>query len=121
MNISSQEQTRMEAICEDCRLALQTRPTNTSVLKRLGYALWVLGRHQEVEDVCTRILILDPGNADWLYSRSMAHLGMGRTEEAIKDLLEARSITKDHRLQAVIAEALESIENLCELQADQAA
>lgn len=121
MNIPAQEQARMEAICEDCRLALLTRPTNTAVLKRLGYALWVLGRHREVEDVCTRILILDPGNADWLYSRSMAYLGMGQTEEAIKDLIEARGMTKDHRLQAVIAEALESIENLREVRKDQAA
>ncbi len=121
MNISAQEQARMVSICQDCQRTLLVCPSNTAVLKRLGYALWVLGKYQEVEEVCTRILSLDPGNADWLYSRAMAHLGLGQAEKAVKDLVEASQATKDHRILAVISEALESIENLRIRQSDQAA
>lgn len=110
MRINQEESARMKAICEDCRRSLMTNPTSKQLLKRLGYALWILGEYEEVEEVCTRILLQDPNDVDWIYSRAMAHLGLGQVRQAAADLIEARSKTDDHRVLAVIAEALQSIE-----------
>lgn len=110
MRINPEESARMKAICDDCRHSLQTNPTSTHLLKRLGYALWILGEYEEVEEVCSRILLQDPNDVDWIYSRAMAHLGMGQIDRASADLIEARSKTDDHRILAVISEALQSID-----------
>jgi hypothetical protein len=112
MRMNPEESARMRGICEDCRHSLMTNPTSQHLLKRLGYALWILGEYEEVEEVCTRILLQDPNDVDWIYSRAMAHLGLGQIDQATTDLIEARSKTDDHRILAVIAEALQSIEGV---------
>lgn len=122
MRINPEETARMRSICEDCRHGLMSNPTSKQLLRRLGYALWILGEYEEVEEVCTRILLQDPNDVDWIYSRAMAHLGMGQIEQATADLIEARSKTDDHRVLAVISEALQSIDCVkLQREADQAA
>jgi hypothetical protein len=103
---------RLETICEECRQILQNNPRNVQALRRLGYAQWIIGDYLGVEMTATQILGLNPADADWLYSRAMARLAMSRPEDAEADLLCARGITTDHRMIAVLDEALNSVENM---------
>lgn len=112
------EDSRMQEICLECRRILQVQPNNRATLKRLAYALWLMQDYPEVEIVATRILEMDPVDVDWLYSRAMARLGMAKIDEAENDLICARGITTDPRVLAVVAEALQSIEDLRIRQSD---
>lgn len=112
MTSARSEDNRMQEICLECRRILQVQPNSKATLKRLAYALWLMQDYPEVEVVSTRILELDPVDVDWLYSRAMARLGMGKLSEAENDLICARGITSDPRITAVVAEALQSIADL---------
>lgn len=103
---------RLENICEECRQILQNNPLNAAALRRLGYAQWIIGDYLGVEMTATQILGLNPADADWLYSRAMARLAMSRPDDAEADLRCARGITTDHRMIAVLDEALSSVDNL---------
>lgn len=118
MKSAKREDNRMQEICLECRRILQVQPNSRPTLKRLAYALWLMQDYPEVEVVATRILELDPIDVDWLYSRAMARLGMGKTDEAENDLICARGITQEPRILAVIAEALQSISDLRTRQED---
>lgn len=118
MKATRGEDNRMQEICLECRRILQVQPNSRATLKRLAYALWLMQDYPEVEVVATRILELDPVDVDWLYSRAMARLGMGKIAEAENDLICARGVTTEPRVLAVVAEALQSIGDLRTRQED---
>ena len=105
---------RLQAICAEAGQILSMNPTNTSALRRLGYAQWVLSDYHGVEETATRLLAVDPTDVDWIYSRAMARLALRRPHEAEADLICARAVTKDVRMTAVLAEAMETVARIKE-------
>jgi tetratricopeptide (TPR) repeat protein len=103
---------RLEGICRECLDILANNPGSLSALRRLGYAQWILGDYDGVEDTATQILSQNPTDTNWLYSRAMARIAKGQLYEAENDLICARGISTDERMTAVIAEALGTVDRL---------
>lgn len=102
-------QTRIIAIKQESERILANDPTHEGALKKLGYSQWILGDFEAVVATATRILELNPADADWLYSRAMAQLAQRELEAATSDLQKALALSRDPRLTETILDAIRTI------------
>ncbi len=95
---------------ESCKKVLEHDPEHIGALEISAQALWFEGRYDEVVKTTTRLLMLNPDEPGYRYTRGMALMSMGRLTQATNDFRQALAQSKDQRFLAQVRNALIVIE-----------
>ena len=88
--------TQFEAAIMALRQAAHTDPHETTILYNLGNALASSGRYDKALRIYNAFLERSPATSGVLNGRAAAYIGLGRFDEATKDLREAVAQFGDH-------------------------
>ena len=88
--------TQFEAAIMALRQAAHTDPHETTILYNLGNALASSGRYDKALRIYNAFLERSPATSGVLNGRAAAYIGLGRFDEATKDLREAVTQFGDH-------------------------
>lgn len=86
---------RFERAVAELNQALAVDPNNEPALRLLARIHTVEGRHAEAADAYRRMLALRPGDIDTRVALALALSEEGRFDDAIAELRQARSYTRD--------------------------
>jgi len=95
---------------ESCREVLDKDPDHLGALEVTAQALWYAGRYEEVVRTTNRLLKLNPLEPGYRYTRGMAHMSVGRLNDAARDFQQAIVQSNDPRFLAQVRSALFAIE-----------
>ena len=95
---------------ESCQEVLERDPDHLGALEVTAQALWYAGRYEEVVRTTNRLLKLNPLEPGYRYTRGMAHMSVGRLNDAAGDFQQAIIQSNDPKFLAQVRNALFAIE-----------
>lgn len=95
---------------DNCNKVLEHDPEHIGALETSAQALWFEGRYEEVVKTTSRLLMLNPDEPGYRYTRGMALMSMGRLSQATDDFRQALIQSKDPRFQIQVKNAILVIE-----------
>lgn len=95
---------------ESCRKVLEHDPEHIGALEVSAQALWFEGRFEEVVKTTSQLLMLNPDEPGYRYTRGMALMSLGKLTQASDDLRQALAQSKDARFRSQVQNALIVIE-----------
>ncbi len=95
---------------ESCRKVLEHDPDHLGALEVSAQALWFVGRYDEVVATTNRLLMLNPLEPGYRYTRGMALMSMGHLVRAADDFRQAITQSDDPRFILQVQNALTAIE-----------
>lgn len=94
---------------ESCRRVLSRDPEHLGALETMAQALWCGGLYDEVIRVTSRMLLLNPHEPGYRFTRGMAHLSRGELVQASADFRMALAQSKDPKFREQVARALDAV------------
>lgn len=95
---------------ESCREVLEHDPDHLGALEVSAQALWFAGRYAEVVSTTNRLLMLNPLEPGYRYTRGMALMSMGHLSRAADDFRQALIQSDNPRFILQVQNALTAIE-----------
>ncbi len=95
---------------ESCRKVLEHDPDHLGALEVTAQALWFAGRYDEVVVTTNRLLMLNPLEPGYRYTRGMALMSMGHLSRAADDFRQALVQSDNPRFILQVQNALTAIE-----------
>jgi tetratricopeptide (TPR) repeat protein len=95
---------------ESCRKVLEHDPDHLGALEVSAQALWFAGRYDEVVLTTNRLLMLNPLEPGYRYTRGMALMSMGHLVRAADDFRQAITQSDNPRFILQVQNALTAIE-----------
>ena len=95
---------------ESCKKVLEHDPEHIGALEVAAQALWFEGKYSDVVKTTSRLLMLNPDEPGYRYTRGMALMSMGKLSQASEDFRQALRQSKDQRFVAQVRNALIVIE-----------
>ncbi len=95
---------------ESCRKVLEHDPDHLGALEVTAQALWFAGRYDEVVSTTNRLLMLNPLEPGYRYTRGMALMSMGHLMRAADDFRQALVQSDNPRFILQVQNALTAIE-----------
>jgi tetratricopeptide (TPR) repeat protein len=95
---------------ESCREVLEHDPDHLGALEVSAQALWFAGRYEEVVETTNRLLMLNPLEPGYRYTRGMALMTMGQLARAADDFRQAISQSTNPHFILQVQGALMTIE-----------
>ena len=95
---------------ESCQEVLKRDPDHLGALEVSAQALWYAGRYEEVVRTTNRLLKLNPLEPGYRYTRGMAHMSVGRLNDAAGDFQQAIVQSNDPQFLSQVRNALFAIE-----------
>lgn len=95
---------------ESCRKVLEHDPDHLGALEVSAQALWFVGKFDEVVATTNRLLMLNPLEPGYRYTRGMALMSMGHLVRAADDFRQAITQSDNPRFILQVQNALTAIE-----------
>lgn len=95
---------------ESCREVLEHDPNHLGALEVSAQALWFAGRYEEVVDATNRLLMLNPLEPGYRYTRGMALMTLGQLSRAADDFRQAIAQSNNPHFILQVQGALMAIE-----------
>jgi tetratricopeptide (TPR) repeat protein len=98
-----------ENALESCEEVLKNDPEHVGALEVMAQALWFGGKFDQVIRTTSRLLLLNPLEPGYRYTRGMAYLSEGALTLAAEDFRLAIKQTNDPEFREQVANALKAV------------
>lgn len=99
-----------EQALESCKEVLKGDPDHLGALEVMAQAQWFGGFYDDVIRTTSRLLMLNPHEPGYRYTRGMAHLSRGELYRAAEDFRRAISQSDNVGFKSQVAQSLDAVE-----------